>query len=252
MKKFVAAVLGLMLLVAGCSSQEQASAGASAPIRIFAAASLQGSFDELAKSFTAAHPEYSVAPIVYDGSQALATQIVEGADVDVIAFADQSSLTPVTDAGVTDAGTVFATNTMQIAVAPGNPKHVTSLADLTKPGVTTVLCAPEVPCGEASRKLLAAAHVDVSPVSEETNVTSVVNRVEAGEADAGLVYKTDVAASNGKLIGITPADVQVAVNRYPIAVSKKAPSPAAAAAFTAYVLSPAGQKILAKYGFGAP
>ncbi|EGD55136.1 molybdate ABC transporter substrate-binding protein [Gordonia neofelifaecis] len=252
MKRLIAGLLALTLLVAGCGSDEQAAASGAAPVKIFAAASLQGSFDELAEQFTAAHPEYSVAPIVYDGSQALATQIVEGADVDVIAFADQSSLKPVTDAGITDHGTVFATNTLQIAVAPGNPKHITTLADLARSDVSTVLCAPEVPCGKASKKLLDAAGVTVHPVSEETNVTSVVNRVEAGEADAGLVYKTDVAAAGDKLTGITPADVTAAVNRYPIAVSKKAPSPEAAVAFEQFVLSPAGQKILAEYGFGSP
>ncbi|MGB3709765.1 MAG: molybdate ABC transporter substrate-binding protein [Gordonia sp. (in: high G+C Gram-positive bacteria)] len=224
------------------------------PLVIFAAASLQGVFDEMSVEFTKseAGQKYSVAPIVYDGSQALATQIVEGADVDVIAFANQSSLEPVTAAGRSSGGTVFATNTLQIAVAPGNPKHVESLADLAKPGIATVLCAPEVPCGKASEKLLDDAGVQVAPVSEETNVTSVVTRVRNGEADAGLVYQTDVAAAGNALTGVTPSNAAVAINRYPIAVATRAPSPTAAQAFTTFVLSPAGRKILADYGFGLP
>ncbi|SEB88836.1 molybdate transport system substrate-binding protein [Paramicrobacterium humi] len=249
------AVLAAAALLTGCAGSAPAgerSAAASDPLIIFAAASLQGSFDELAAEFTAAHPEYPVAPITYDGSQALATQIVDGADVDVIAFANEPSLTPVTDAGAVDDSTIFATNTLQIAVAPGNPKGITDLSDLANSDLTVVLCAAEVPCGTASHTLLDDAGVSVSPASEETNVTSVVTRVENGEADAGLVYATDVAASDGKLDGVTPANADKAVNRYPIAVSKNAPSPTAAKAFVDFVLSDAGQGVLKKYGFGRP
>ncbi|WP_166996573.1 molybdate ABC transporter substrate-binding protein [Paramicrobacterium fandaimingii] len=243
------------LLLAGCSntaSPQEDSATASFPLVIFAAASLQGSFDELAEEFEAEHPEYPVDPIVYDGSQALATQIVDGADVDVIAFANEPSFEPVTDAGAADESTIFATNTLQIAVAPGNPKEIDSLSDLASDDLSVVLCAAEVPCGAASHTLLDDAGVSVTPVSEETNVTSVVTRVKNGEADAGLVYATDVAAAGDTLEGITPANADAAVNRYPVAVSNNAPSPEAAKAFVDYVLSDAGQKILASYGFGAP
>ncbi|WP_420039701.1 molybdate ABC transporter substrate-binding protein [Gordonia sp. MP11Mi] len=240
------AVMALMLTACGGSNDDDASG----QITIFAAASLQGSFDDLAHAFTDTNPAYDVAPIVYDGSQALAKQIVEGADVDVIAFANESSLDPVTEAGLSGPGDVFATNTLQIAVAPGNPKRITTLADLTKSDVTTVLCAPEVPCGSASQKLLKAAGVKVTPVSEETNVTSVVTRVSNGEADAGLVYATDVAASDGTLEGVTPPNADDAINRYPIVVPNDAPSPDAAKAFRDFVLSEAGQKILRQYGFG--
>lgn len=240
------AVVALVLTACGGSNDDDASG----EITIFAAASLQGSFDDLAKAFTDAEPGYQVAPIVYDGSQALAKQIVEGADVDVIAFANESSLEPVTEAGLSGPGDVFATNTLQIAVAPGNPKHITTLADLAKSDITTVLCAREVPCGSASQKLLAASDVSVTPVSQETNVTSVVTRVANGEADAGLVYATDVAASDGKLEGVTPPNAVDAVNRYPIAVPEDAPAPEAAKSFRDFVLSAAGQKVLRQYGFG--
>jgi len=258
----LAAATALGLLLAGCSSTPSTTTSASttsptttatsAPIVVFAAASLQSAFDELAADFEEKYPQYPVAPITYDGSQALATQIVDGADVDVIAFASTSNLEPVTEAGITDAGTVFATNTMQIAVAPGNPKKITDLADLADPDLAVVLCAVEVPCGAAAHTLLDDAGTTVKPVSEETSVSGVITRIENAEADAGLVYATDVAASAGKLEGITPSNASVAVNKYPIAVSTKAPSPEAAKAFVDYVLSDEGQALLAADGFGAP
>ena len=243
----VAVLAAVSLLVAGCGSDASGTR-----LTIFAAASLQGSFDELVEAFTRVHPDIDVAPIVYDGSQALAQQIVEGTDVDVIAFASQKSLGPVVDAKKSDAGVVFATNTLQIAVAPGNPKRITGLADLTKGGVATVLCAPEVPCGSAAQTLLKDADVAVTPVSEETSVTAVLTRVRNGEADAGLVYTTDVAGANGAVVGVTPANAAVAINRYPIAVATDATLPDEARSFVDFVRGPAGQAILRKHGFGAP
>ncbi|NLG46136.1 molybdate ABC transporter substrate-binding protein [Gordonia sp. (in: high G+C Gram-positive bacteria)] len=247
-KKLLAVVAALALLLTGCAGGDGSDQDT---VTVFAAASLQGAFDELADEFSAAHPGYRVAPM-YDGSQALATQLVEGADADVVAFANEPSLKPVTEAGIADAGQIFATNTLQIAVAPGNPKNIRSLADLARADVTTVLCAPQVPCGKASRTLLDDAKVAVKPRSEETNVTAVVKRVEAGEADAGLVYKTDVAAAGDELVGITPAHADAVVNRYPIAVVTKAPSPDGAQAFVDFVLSAAGRQVLTRYGFGSP
>ena len=249
-----------VLLLAGCASPVQprrahpatVTAPPSKPLIVFAAASLQGSFDSLAARFQKLHPEYPVSPIRYDGSQALATQIMNGTDVDVIAFADQQSLVPVTKAGLSANGTVFATNTLRIAVAPGNPKGIHGLADLSRSGLKVVICAPQVPCGAASQALLADSHVRLVPASEETNVTSVVTRVENGEADAGLVYATDIAASAGRLKGIIPSHAGAVVNRYPIAVATKARSAKAAHAFVSFVLSSAGQRILAAYGFGSP
>lgn len=244
-----------VLVLANCSASprsQPSSPAASQPIQIFAAASLQASFDDLAGRFHTLHPDYRVAPIVYDGSQALATQITEGADVDVIAFANEASLKPVTKAGITDRDTIFATNTLQIAVAPGNPKHITDLADLTDHDTTVVMCAANVPCGTASQTLLEDAGVSVTPASKETNVRSVVTRVKNREADAGLVYATDVAAAGDALEGVTPSNADTAVNRYPIAVPKNAGSAKAAHAFVDFVLSGTGQKILRKYGFGQP
>lgn len=254
-----ALVAALVAVLAACSSATSPSGtgtGSSepkeAPLVVFAPASLQGTFDDLSSAFTAANPEYAVAPITYDGSQALATQVTDGASVDVVAFADEKTLTPLSEADLVGDPTIFATNTLQIAVAPGNPLGITSLQDLARPGVSVVLCAAEVPCGAASRTLLDDQGVSVTPVSEETSVTAVVTRVSQGEADAGLVYATDVAGSDGKLEGVTPAGADKVVNRYPIAVSAKPASPRTAAAFETFVLSDAGRKILAEHGFGAP
>lgn len=249
------AVGALAACSAGTPGQESgdgADAGSAEPLVIFAAASLQGSFDELAEDFEKAHPTSSVDPIIYDGSQALATQIIDGADVDVLAFANEKSLVPVSEADAAEPAQVFATNTLQIAVPPDNPKGIDDLDDLDDPDLDVVLCAENVPCGTASHELLDDADVDVEPVSEETNVTGVVTRVRNGEADAGLVYATDVKAADGDLEGITPSNADVAVNRYPIAVAQSAASPKEAQAFVDFVMSEDGQKVLESYGFGSP
>jgi len=245
------------LALTGCSNSSDAgssdsASGAKQSIKIFAAASLQGPLDTVAKDFTAAHPEYSVDPIVYDGSQALATQAIDGADVDVFAFASEKSLEPVTSAGLTKDVKIFASNTLEIAVAPGNPKKIASLQDLTKSGTSVVVCASEVPCGQATDKVTKAADLTLKPVSEETNVTSVVNRVAQGEADAGLVYATDVKAAGDKLEGVDFDGADDAVNKYPVAVNPKGKSTAGGEAFEQYLLSDEGQKTLTEAGFGKP
>ncbi len=255
-RRLAAIVAGLVLstaTIAGCAgSGSEPSASVAEPLKVFAAASLQSAFDELAEKFIERNPEQPAPTIRYDGSQALATQILDGADVDVIAFASVPSLDPLLVAGVAQDSTVFASNTLQIAVAPGNPSGVEDLDDLADPALKVVLCAEEVPCGAAANALLDAARVDVTPVSEETSVTAVASRIANGEADAGLVYATDVQDSDGALEGMTPANADAAVNRYPIAVANKALSPKSAAAFVEFVLSQEGQAILAEHGFGAP
>ncbi|MEO7348245.1 MAG: molybdate ABC transporter substrate-binding protein [Terrimesophilobacter sp.] len=220
-------------------------------LTIFAAASLTASFTELSEAFVAANPGVTVKPISFDGSSTLATQINEGAPVDVFASADEANMAKVADI-IDGTGTIFVTNVLQIAVQPGNPKKITGLADLAKAGVTTVLCAPAVPCGTASHKILDLDGVTVTPVSEEQNVKAVLTKVRLGEVDAGLVYKTDVTSSAGAVDGVDIAGADRAINSYPIAALKESKNAAVAKAFVEFVLSPAGQKILAKYGFGAP
>ncbi|BAJ75469.1 ABC-type molybdate transport system, periplasmic component [Microbacterium testaceum StLB037] len=246
----LAGVFAVAALLAACASPSPQPAASAdqlgGTLEVYAAASLQRSFDEIATAFEAAHPGVTVAP-VYDGSSTLATQIGEGAPADVFASADEKNMSKV--AAQAPDPRIFAANTLVIAVPAGNPGGVKTLADLSR--VTTVLCAPEVPCGAASQTLLSNAGVTVSPASSEQNVTAVLTKVAAGEADAGLVYATDVVGRDD-VEKIVPDGADAVVNRYPIAALSGAPNPDAAAAFVAFVLSEDGQRILADAGFRAP
>nr|WP_154923063.1 molybdate ABC transporter substrate-binding protein [Microbacterium testaceum] len=244
------ALLGTAAVLAGCASAAPAPAASeyqlSGTLEVYAAASLQRSFDEIAAAFEAVHPGVTVST-VYDGSSTLATQIGEGAPADVFASADEKNMAKV-EASAPDPQ-LFAANTLVIAVPVGNPGAVASLADLAR--VTTVLCAAEVPCGAASATLLSNAGVTVAPASAEQNVTAVLTKVAAGEADAGLVYATDVVGRDD-VEAIVPEGADAVLNRYPIATLTDAPNPAAASAFVTFVLSDEGQKVLADAGFRAP
>lgn len=253
----VATIALLSFALSGCAGSPAANEGGqagaeSARISISAAASLQRSFDEIAQNFEKEHAEIKIDQIYYDGSSTLATQIVEGAPVDVFASADERNMDTVRDAGLSNDPKIFATNTLVLAFPAENPGKVKSLADLAS--VTTVLCAPKVPCGAASQKLLAAAKVTVTPASLEQNVTAVLQKLSTGEADAGLVYRTDVLGED--LVGsIVPDHADQVVNSYPISVVKNSQASnaqsAAAQTFVDYVLSDAGQQILAEHAFGS-
>lgn len=249
-------IAALALALAGCanaapsapapSSTDAAADTLDGEVSVYAAASLAGAFDEIATAFTAEHPDVTVVP-VYDGSSTLVTQILEGAPADVFASADEANMDKAGDVAVDPE--LFASNTLVIAVPAGNPKGIADLADLAD--VTTVLCAAEVPCGAASTKLLDAAGVSIEAASLEQNVTAVLTKVETGEADAGLVYATDVIGRDD-VEGVAPENADDVVNHYPIAALADAPNPDAAQAFVAFVLSDAGQAILAEFGFGKP
>ncbi|TFV81032.1 molybdate ABC transporter substrate-binding protein [Microbacterium sp. dk485] len=238
-----AALLGLAVTVSGCANGT--ARGEAATVRVYAAASLAAAFDRIAEEFAQAHPDVGVS-VVSDGSTTLARQIAEGAPADVFAAADEAALRL---AGPALRGQVFATNTLVLAVPAANPAGITGLADL--PGATVVLCAPEVPCGAASAELLRRADVEVTPASVEQNVTAVLTKVAAGEADAGLVYATDVRG-NDDVRAIVPALAAEVVSHYQIAVLPDAGDPEAAAAFVGFVRSAQGRSILADFGFGAP
>lgn len=250
------------LALAGCSGaadDSTPSEGPGAPtdelsgdLTIFAAASLSGAFDELAAQFEDQHPDVDVLPISYDGSSVLATQLIEGASADVFASADEPNMTKVVDAGLTDDPQDFATNIMQIAVAPANPENIDGLASLADDDLLVVLCAVEVPCGNAAHTLLDTAEVTVTPASEEQNVTAVLAKVKSGEADAGLVYRTDIAAAGDAVTGIDIDGAELATNVYPLSALTDAANPEAAQAFIDFVLSDDGQAVLDDFGFGAP
>ncbi|GAA1995628.1 molybdate ABC transporter substrate-binding protein [Microbacterium pumilum] len=255
-------LLAVALALAGCATARDSEAGStsdSAPaatelsgdLTIYAAASLGTAFDVLAANFEAQHPSVDVMPIVYDGSSTLATQLIEGAPADVFASADEKNMQKVVDEGLAEGPALFASNTLVIATPKGNPGDVHDLEDLADPALTVVLCAPEVPCGAASETLLADEGVQVTPASLEQNVTAVLTKVAADEADAGLVYATDVL-DNPVVESIVPTGAAGVVNHYPIVSLTDAADPAIAAAFVDYVLSPEGKEVLAGLGFGGP
>ncbi len=237
----------LALLLTGCAAPAPPSSDRlGGALTVYAAASLKSSFDEIDEAFTAKYPGVTIST-VYDGSSTLATQIAEGSPADVFASADEATMAKVSEFSLDPA--VFASNTLVIAVPAGNPKRIETLADVAD--VVTVLCAPEVPCGAASARLLNAAGVTVDAASLEQNVTAVLTKVAAVEADAGLVYATDVVGRSD-VASIVPEGADDVVNRYPIAALKDAANPDAAAVFVAFVRSDAGRKILVDHGFGAP
>ena len=253
-------VAAMAVALAGCSSggDDSENSGAGIELTVFAAASLQAAFDELAEEFTAEHENVTFAPIVYDGSSVLATQLQSGAHADIFATADESNMQIVVDDGLVAGEPVtFATNELVIAVAPGNPYGIESLEDIAESqdepdAPVVVMCAQEVPCGAAARNLLELANVSLDVASEEQNVSAVLSRVVAGEADVGFVYRTDVQIAAGEVEGIGIEGAEENPNVYPIALLQASEEQAAAQQFIDFVRSERGASILGGYGFEAP
>nr|AFO69349.1 eriplasmic substrate-binding component of ABC-type molybdate transport system [Amycolatopsis orientalis subsp. vinearia] len=268
MKKLALAVAAIALFAGACSSSDQpstqtggSSASAPAPkgsgdagtgtgtLTVFAAASLTESFTALGKEFEAQHPGVTVK-FSFAGSSGLVQQLTNGAKADVFASADQANMDKAVQGGVIDGQpTVFATNKLAIAVAPGNPKGIKSFADLNKAGLTVVTCAPQVPCGSATKKVETATGVTLKPKSEEQDVKQVLNKVASGDADAGLVYVTDATSAAGKVEKVDFPEAGGAVNNYPIAAVKGGQA-ALAKEFDDFVLGTEGKTELSKVGFG--
>ncbi|MGH9058067.1 MAG: molybdate ABC transporter substrate-binding protein, partial [Acidimicrobiales bacterium] len=183
-------------------------------LNVFAAASLTGAFNAAKTTLTSGHPGLSLT-LDYAGSNTLATQIQQGAPADVFASADQKNMNTLVTAGLVDPPVTFARNKLEIAVAPGNPKHITSLQDLAKPGLTVVLEARGVPAGDYTRQVEQKLGISITPKSLAPDVKTAVTTVTAGEADATVVYVTDVAAAGSKVAGVTiPDNLQPAIT-YP-------------------------------------
>jgi molybdate transport system substrate-binding protein len=231
-----------------------ATATATPPVtgNITVLASLTDSLNEIGAAFTQANPR-AKATFSFDASSALVQQINQGAPADLFASADQANMDKLTKAANNgSAPVVFATNLLGVIVAPGNPKGVKGVQDLANTALKVVLCAPEVPCGAYAEQILDAAKVTVTPVSLEQNVKGVVTKVTAGEADAGIVYVTDIAAAGTKAAGVDiPKEINV-VAQYPIASTKTSTNVATDDAFIKFLLGPSGQAVLKKYGFRPP
>jgi len=237
----------------GDSGSAASSSGKlSGTVTVFAAASLKESFTALGKEFEERHPGTEVA-FNFGGSDTLAASITGGAPADVFAAASGKTMKIVTDAGDT-AGTpaTFVRNQLEIATLPGNPDKITSLKDLTRSGLKVVLCDETVPCGAAVQKALRSSGLKLTPVSYEQDVKSALTKVELKEADAAVVYKTDVKAAGDKVEGVDFPESAEAVNDYPIALLEDAPNADAAKAFIDLVKSAEGQKVLTEAGFRKP
>jgi molybdate transport system substrate-binding protein len=220
-------------------------------LTVFAAASMKSTFTTLGQKFEAAHPGVKVT-FNFAGAQTLSDQIIQGATADVFASANEANMKPITDTGLNASEVkLYASNQLEIAVPPSNPAKIHSFADLGGKDVKLVICAAAVPCGSATQKVVAATGVVLHPVSEEQAVTDVLAKVVAGEADAGLVYRTDVISAGSKVLGVPFPESAKAINRNTIVTLKKAPQPALAQQFVDLVLSADGQKVLADAGFGA-
>jgi molybdate transport system substrate-binding protein len=225
---------------------------ASGDVVVFAASSLTEAFTEMGNAFKAANPAAQVT-FNFAGSGDLVTQITQGAPADVFVSADDSNMKKLIDAAENaSAPVVIARNSMEILVEKGNPKAIKGVADLAKSNTIVVLCAATVPCGKNAAAVLTKAAVTLTPASLEDKVKGVVTKVSAGEADAGIVFVTDVNSAGAGAEGVKiPDDINV-ISSYPIVVTKEAKNAQAAQAFVDFVGSGPGQAILAKYGFLAP
>lgn len=221
-------------------------------VNVFAAASLTGAFRAVGTAFEAARPGTKVS-FNFAGSPTLVQQIREGAPADVFASADEPNMQKVADAhALADTPRIFARNLLQIVVGKGNPRHITGLPDLARPGLVVVLCDPAVPAGRYALAAFSKAGVTPPAGSRELDVKAVVTKVALGEADAGVVYVTDVRSAGDKVEGVGIAESHNVVARYPIAVLTESTHAEGARAFVDFVLSEAGRTIMRDHGFLNP
>lgn len=264
----IVALFGAVLLVGGCASDsgdlgDSGSSGTddtgttdsaepvSGELQVFAAASLKESFEEYKTNLEEANPDLAIT-LQYGASGQLATQIEQGAPADVFVSADEVSMTKLSDAGLVEKPSTIAKNTIQIVVPAGNPGKIKSLEDLKNEDLSIVTCAEAAACGKITAKLEEAVGYDIASDSEEPDVKSVLQKVSMGEADAGLVYVTDVQSAGDKVEGIDIPEAADLANAYPIAEVKGAANSDAAKAFVEYAEGDEGQKILQDHGFLEP
>ncbi|MGH7788780.1 MAG: molybdate ABC transporter substrate-binding protein [Candidatus Binatia bacterium] len=243
-------ILSLALIVPCATSAIAADAAGSKPLTVLAAASLADAFTAIGAAFEQAHPGLKVE-FSFASSSTLATQIGEGARADVFASADESNMQKVA-ADLAAPARTFAANRLAIVVPKGNRKRIATLGDLAGSGVTVALAAPQVPAGRYAAEAFQKAGVAVVPASQEVDVRAVLTKVAMDEADAGIVYVTDIRAAADKVDAVAIPDEYNVTARYPIAVLKQSGTPETATAFVNFVLSPAGQTTLKEFGFLAP
>jgi molybdate transport system substrate-binding protein len=246
MPRLITLAVAFVVVGSACGGASRGS------IAVFAGSSLTDTFKKAGDQLKLKNPGTEFV-FNFGSSSTLATQIINGAPADVFASADDTNMQKIVDAKLNDsAPAIFVSNRLQIAVAPGNPKQITGLADLAKPGLIVVLAAPTVPAGKYALESLQKAGSIVKPASQEVDVRAVLNKVALGEADAGIVYVTDVKSAGARVTGVDIPEQHQVIARYPIAVVKETKNPRLAKAFVDYLLSDEGQKMLAEFGFSKP
>lgn len=243
----ILAVTATMLVSVACG----AGGDDDRAITVFAAASLSDAFAEMADAFEEADSDVQVR-LNFAGSSSLREQILQGAPADVFASANEANMDALVEDGSVTAPRTFATNRLQIVVPAGNPGGIDDLGDLADGDLLVGLCAVEVPCGDFSRQAFALAGVTPSPDTEEPDVRALLTKVEEGELDAAVVYRTDVIAAGDRVEGIEIPSTQNVVATYPIAGVVASDRGTDADRFVEFVLGPVGQSILADAGFGPP
>ena len=240
------AASGFLLVIAATGACS--GGGGAETVRVLAASSLTETFEVVAERFERAHPDIELE-LSFAASSELAVQIEQGAPADVFAAADEVTMQKLVDSGaVAGEPVAFALNRLAIAVEAENPEAIGSLADLTEPGLVVVLCAEQVPCGRFADEALERAGVQVTPATRAENVKAALSLVQLGEADAAIVYATDVEG-NAQVEGIAIAEDENVVATYPIAGLAEASNDDGARAFVDFVTSPSGQRVLRSFGF---
>lgn len=249
MRRAIGGLATMLLLPLAACSEEDPAGGET--LTVFAAASLTAVLEELEQRFEDEHPGVDVR-LSFGGSSDLVAQLTDGAEADVLATADTTNMDRLVDAGLAATEPAeIATNTLVIAVPPGNPAGVTGLSDLGREDLALVLCAPEVPCGRAAQQVADEAGVDLRPDSEEQSVSDVLGKIEAGEGDAGLVYVSDVQGAGGAVDGVDLPEAAGVVNHYPVVRVEGSAEPGLADEWIALLLGD-GQAVLREAGFGPP
>ncbi len=253
------AVLPLLLGSAACGDDDTTSSVSSTTqpnripgdLTVFAAASLAEAFTDAQAMLEDDNPGLELT-FSFAGSGALVTQVQEGAPADIIATADRASMQKLVDIGVVGEPVVFARNRLAILVAPGNPHGIEGLADLADPELKVVLADESVPAGKYAAEALGKSGVEVSPVSKELDVRSTAAKVTSGEADAAIVYATDVTAAGDKGDGVEIPDEHNVVAEHPVAIVQSTGNIPGAEAYIEDLVSGEGQKALRTRGFLAP
>lgn len=240
-----AALAACTVAATACGS----GAGAPDDLTVYAAASLKPAFTKIGHVYEQQHPGAHVK-FSFGGSNTLEQQLESGAQADVFASANDEVMHRAVSSGLTDGDPItFTKNILTIVTPPDNPAGISSFAELAEPGVSVVVCAPQVPCGDATVRAARATGVHLSPVSEENDVTDVLGKITAGQADAGLVYVTDAAYAGDTVHAVDFPAADDAVNTYPIAALGGADHPDAAHGFIGLVTRQEGQRILQEAGF---